>query len=49
MFDSWVFYIAIFYLFAILFVQNYKLAVKNVKRDGVATVALQFIATIGLL
>lgn len=48
-FNAWQFYLAVYYVSAVLFVQNYKIAVSKVERDGVATVILQAIATAGLL
>ncbi|HMI09971.1 MAG TPA: DMT family transporter [Candidatus Saccharimonadales bacterium] len=49
MFNSWQINLIFFYIFTVIFFQCYKLAVKNVKNDGAATIALQVIAGITVL
>jgi drug/metabolite transporter (DMT)-like permease len=49
MFDSWQVNLIFFYIFTVIFFQCYKLAVKNVKHDGAATIALQVIAGVSIL
>ena len=47
--NTWQFYLFLYYISAVLFLQYYKLAVRNVKKDGVATVLLQILSSITLL
>lgn len=49
MFDTWQGNLFFFYIFNVLFFQCYKLAVRKVKRDGGATIALQTIAGVSVL
>lgn len=49
MFDTWQFNILAYLISNITFYQCYKLAVRNVKRDGAATILLQTIAGITVL
>lgn len=47
--NSWQFYVAGYLVFVVIFYQFYKLAVRNAKRDGAATVLLQLVAGLSLL
>ncbi|HUV46820.1 MAG TPA: EamA family transporter [Candidatus Bathyarchaeia archaeon] len=47
--QSWQFNFFAYLFFHVVFFQNYKLAVRNVKKDGVATILLQLIAGISIL
>lgn len=49
MFDTWQVNLLFFYLTQVIFFQCYKLAVKHVKNDGAATIALQSIAGVSVL
>lgn len=44
MIDTWQFSLLMYYIFNVIFFQFYKLSVKNVKKDGAATIILQTIA-----
>lgn len=47
--NTWQFYVLGYLLFIVVFFQCYKLAVKDAKRDGAATILLQLIAGISIL
>jgi drug/metabolite transporter (DMT)-like permease len=49
MFNNWQINLLLFYIFTVMFFQCYKLAVKHVKNDGAATIALQTIAGVSVL
>lgn len=46
---SWAFNVALYIVFIVIFYQFYRLAVKNVVRDGAATIILQLVAGISIL
>lgn len=47
--NSWQFNLIGYLIFVTVFSQSYKLAVRNAKRDGAATILLQFIAGVSIL
>lgn len=47
--NNWVFNMAMYIIFIIVFSQSYKLAVKNAKHDGAATILLQLMGAISIL
>ena len=47
--NTWQFNLILTLIFVVLFYQFYKLAVKNVKKDGAATIILQLIAGLSIL
>jgi drug/metabolite transporter (DMT)-like permease len=47
--NSWQLNLVFYLVFAVSFMQFYKLAVKNIKKDGVATILLQFIGGLSIL
>lgn len=47
--NTWQLNLSLFIVFAVIFFQFYKIAVKNVKREGVATILLQSIAGLSIL
>jgi uncharacterized membrane protein len=47
--NTWQFNLVAYLVFIVLFFQSYKLAVRNAKRDGAATVLLQLIAGVSIL
>jgi len=49
MFDTWQLNLILFYLSVVIFIQCYKVAIKNVTNDGAATMLIQSIAGISVL
>ncbi len=49
LFSSWQFNLLAYLFFSVIFMQFYKLAVRDVKRDGVATILLQFLGGFSIL
>jgi uncharacterized membrane protein len=47
--NSWQFNVISAVVFSVLYVQSYKLAVKDTEREGIATIILEFIAGLGVL
>ncbi len=47
--NTWQFSLLMYYVFNIIFFQYYKLSVKNVKKDGAATIIFQVIAGLSIL
>ncbi len=47
--NTWQFSLLMYYIFNVLFFQFYKLSVKNVKKDGAATIIFQVIAGLSVL
>lgn len=47
--NTWQFNLLMYYIFVVLYFQYYKLAVRNVKRDGAATIILQVLAGLSIL
>lgn len=47
--NTWQFNLIMYFIFNVLFFQFYKLSVKNVKKDGAATIIFQVIAGISIL
>lgn len=48
-FNSWQFNVVAAIVFSVLYVQSYKLAVRNTQREAVATIILEFIGGLGAL
>ena len=49
LFNTWWFNLIGYLIFVVFFCQFYKLAVKNAKKDGAATVLLQLLAGVSVL
>lgn len=49
LFNTWQFNLVMYYIFVVLYFQSYKLAVKNAKKDGAATIILQVLAGLSIL
>ncbi|HRV76104.1 MAG TPA: hypothetical protein P5247_01870 [Candidatus Saccharimonadales bacterium] len=47
--NTWQFNLALYYFFVVVYFQFYKLAVKNAKKDGAATIILQTLAGVSIL
>ena len=47
--NTWQFSLLMYYIFNVIFFQFYKLSVKNVKKDGAATIIFQVIAGFSIL
>lgn len=48
-FNTWQFSLLMYYVFVVIYFQSYKLAVRNAKRDGAATIILQVLAGLSIL